>query len=319
MNLPLPADAIEFDRLYGDDDICRQTLISARWPNGFVCPRCGHSKCWDHRRRPLVECASCGHQASALAGTLFHGAKLKLPKLFKLVYLMVAEKCGTNACALSRQVSVSHQTARLWVRKVRTAMTRPDREKLKGTVEVDQATLGGPAARSEGGRHAPNKAQILVLVEDDNGACGRIRLEVAAKEDSECLFPIIEKHVESGSVVRTDGGAPYKPLRKKGKPHEVQQNPGYGESKQGYLQLVHLVTSLLKRFINGVLHGSWTHAWLQLLLDEFVFRFNRRHCQHRPALFNRVIEFGVVQRAPTRTRFEQYANVFKPLRLPECC
>jgi transposase-like protein len=177
MNLPLPANAFEFDRWYGDDDACRQTLISARWPNGFVCPQCGHAKGWQHKRRALVECADCGHQVSALAGTLFHGAKLKLPKLFKLVYMLVAEKSGTNVCALTRQIGVSYNTALLWARKVRTAMVRPGREKLKGTVEVDETVLGGPAERSAGGRYSKNKALILVLVEDNAGACGRIRLE----------------------------------------------------------------------------------------------------------------------------------------------
>ena len=29
---------VEFERLYGTEELCRATLEKWRWPNGFVCP-----------------------------------------------------------------------------------------------------------------------------------------------------------------------------------------------------------------------------------------------------------------------------------------
>jgi hypothetical protein len=60
-----------------------------------------------------------------------------------------------------------------------------------------------------------------------------------------------------------------------------------GASATEELPLVHRVASLLKSFVQGVLHGRWTKPWLQQVLDEFTFRFNRRRSRHRPLLFNR--------------------------------
>jgi transposase-like protein len=315
MHLPLPENAVQFDHWYGDDDLCLQTLFSARGPDGFVCPRCGHNKSWDHKRRPLLECTKCGHQTSLLAGTLFHGTKLPLHKLFKLVYLLVAEKSGTNVCALSRQTGVCYDTALLWVRKIRAAMVDRHREKLKGTVEADEAQLGGPAEKCTGRRLGKNQAMLLVLVEDNGGACGRIRLEVTRGCAIDDLTPLVQKNVEAKSRVRTDGGSGYNDLEAKGFAHDVRINPKHGESKEGYLQLVHRVISLLKRFIGGVLHGSWSHQWLPHLLEEFTFRFNRRNATHRPLLFNRVLELGVGTRSTTREFQQTYSRHFRELAL----
>jgi transposase-like protein len=307
MDLPLPANALEFDKLYHDEETCIRTLIQAKWPDGFVCPRCGCSHCWELETRPVLECADCGHQTSVLAGTLFHGAKLPLSVLFRLVYHLVAEKSGTNMCALSRQMGVSYRTAMLWARKVRHAMVRPDRKKLSGTVEVDETVLGGPAPGCPGRKLGANQALVLVMVEDAGGnCCGRVRLEVVESASAQNLGEAVVENVEAGSTLRTDGLASYPSLASKGYESVVKTLRGAAEASQE-LPLVHLVASLLKGFVNGVLHGRWTKSWLPQLLDEFAFRFNRRHSRCRPLLFNRVVQHGVAGRAPTRVGLRAYA------------
>lgn len=309
MDLPLPANALEFDKLYHDDEACRRTLLQAKWPTGYICPRCGATHGWEHRKRPVVECAECGYQASALAGTLFHAAKLRLSVLFRLVYLLVAEKSGTNMCALSRQIGVSYRTAMLWARKIRHAMIRPDREPLSGTVEVDETTLGGPAPGYPGRKLGPNQALVLVMVEDAGGnCCGRVRLEMVESGSAEDLSPVVTENVEVGSTVRTDGWKGYSGLEDAGFKPVVKTLAGGAEASQE-LPLVHRVASLLKCFVDGVLHGRWTHRWLPQLLEEVTFRFNRRRSRHRPLLFNRVVENSVGRCSPTRTSVKVYSKV----------
>src|SRR6516225_12118907 len=41
-----PRSLIEFQQRFGDEAACAQYLAAARWPNGFVCPRCGGGKAW---------------------------------------------------------------------------------------------------------------------------------------------------------------------------------------------------------------------------------------------------------------------------------
>jgi hypothetical protein len=56
---------------------------------------------------------------------------------------------------------------------------------------------------------------------------------------------------------------------------------------------VHLVSSLLKRWILETLHGSVSPQQLDYYLDEFTFRFNRRTSGSRGLLFYRLMEQSV--------------------------
>lgn len=307
MKIPLPRNAIEFDDLYRDEEACIQALVDARWPFGFVCPRCECERCWEFDGGRLFECENCRYQVSPTAGTLFHGAKLSLRKLFRLVYLVVCEKSGTNMCALARQVGVAYNTAMLWARKIRHAMVRPGRAMLSGTVEVDETTLGGPAEGHTGRSLGPNQALVLVLVEETTpGVCGRVRLAVVESGRSEHLRPAVQETVAPGSTVRTDGWLGYSGIEADGFKRDTRKLKS-GPSATEELPLVHRVASLLKSFVDGALHGRWTKPWLQQLLDEFTFRFNRRRSRYRPLLFNRILESGLSRRSPTRAQFTTYS------------
>ena len=61
---------------------------------------------------------------------------------------------------------------------------------------------------------------------------------------------------------------------------------------------VHQVASLLKRWLLGTHQGSVTPAHLNAYLDEFTFRFNRRHSRRRGLLFYRLLEHAVVTAPP---------------------
>ena len=311
MELPLPANALEFDRTYGTDAACQQALVHARWPEGFRCPACDHDRAYELRcRRAVVQCAACKSQISLTAGTIFHGSKLPLRTLFRIVYMTVAEKSGTNAMAISRQTGVSHPTALLWVRKVRSVMARRPREKLSGTVEVDESILGRKSADQKGRRLAKNQAWVVILAEDKgNDGMGRVRLEMVERTNEEVLGSVVQRHVEEGSELRTDAWSSYRPLAKKGYSHDPRNLSASGKPAHEQLPLVHLVASLLKRYVGGILHGSWRHHWLPWLLAEFEFRLNRRRSRRRPLLFNRVMELGLALRPPTRYAMAEFARL----------
>jgi transposase-like protein len=309
MRLKIPANALEFERAYSTEAQCRQALIEMRWPEGFACPSCGSERHYELRCRPALECADCGKQTSLLARTLYHGSKLPLVVLFRIVYMIVAEKNGTNAMAIHRQTGVSHRTALLWVRKVRCSMDRRTRERLTGTVEADETILGGKAKGTQGRQLGPNQALIVVLAEDQGEAgMGRVRLERIHHASEEELGAVIDKHVKPKSHVVTDAWKAYK-IEGRGYSHEPRNVKKSGKPAHESLPLVHLVASLLKRYVGGMLHGSWRQHWLPLLLTEFEFRLNRRRSRKRPLLFHRVMEIGVTQRPPTRDAFVELGRL----------
>ena len=65
------------------------------------------------------------------------------------------------------------------------------------------------------------------------------------------------------------------------------------------LPRVHLVASLLKRWLLGTHQGAVSPDHLAYYLDEFTFRFNRRRSSSRGKLFYRLLQQAVaVEPAP---------------------
>lgn len=102
---------------FEDEDKARELFFQLRWPNGFVCPECNAT---DHRydtpsRRYF--CKSCKKPTSLTAKTLFHGARIGLRKLLKIVFDIV---CGMpkSSLATAGELSISQSTAWEWLKRL---------------------------------------------------------------------------------------------------------------------------------------------------------------------------------------------------------
>jgi Transposase zinc-ribbon domain len=137
-----PRNLLELERDFATEDACREYLFELRWAGGYQCPRCGHGAYW-RRHSGHCECQSCRHLTSAMAGTIFQDTKLPLTIWFRAMWLMAGQKSGVSALALQRDIGIkSYKTAWTMLHKLRRAMVRPGRERLAGTVEVDEP-IGG--------------------------------------------------------------------------------------------------------------------------------------------------------------------------------
>ncbi len=94
--------------------------------------------------------------------------------------------------------------------------------------------------------------------------------------------------------VHTDGWQGYGGLKAKGYQHRVTVLHGRRSgSAVEVLPRVHLVASLLKRWLLGTHQGAVSFDHLDYYLDEFTFRFNRRTSRSRGKLFERLLEQAV--------------------------
>ena len=142
-------------------------MVKLRWPEGFVCPRCQGRSAWTTQRNLLV-CSGCQHQASLTAGTIFQDTRKPLVLWFRAIWWVTAQKNGASALGLQRILGLgSYFTAWTWLHKLRRAMVRPGRDRLRGRMEVDETYVGG-LEEGKRGRRAETKALIAV-------ACGRRR------------------------------------------------------------------------------------------------------------------------------------------------
>ena len=79
----------EFQQRFPDDQTCMDYLADLKWPDGFVCEKCGHPHYCKGKLPQTRQCTSCGYQATPTSGTLFHKVKFPLLKAFYIVYFML--------------------------------------------------------------------------------------------------------------------------------------------------------------------------------------------------------------------------------------
>lgn len=198
----------------------------------------------------------------------------------------------------------SYTTAWTWLQKIRTAMVNPNRSKLSGVVEVDECYIGGEDNDGKRGRGATeSKSLVVIAVEllEGKNQLGRVRMEVVPNASADSLVGFIKKNVESGSTIITDGWSGYLPTSKANYVHEIPKKFEVADEKN-IMPHVHMIVSLLKRWLLGTHQGAVQEMHLQAYLDEYVFRFNRRKSANRGLLFYRLLESAM--HAPPITQDE---------------
>lgn len=289
-----PETQQEFDTLIASEVACQRYLESIRWPDGVRCPACGHAVVWT-LGTGQYKCQRCRKRISVTAGTLFQDTHYPLPVWFKAIWYVVSQKYGASALGIQRILGLgSYHTAWAWLHRLRRAMVRPDRDRLSGTVEVDE-TYWGTAQIGKRGRGAAGKVLILVAVEYTGKKLGRLRLLRIPDLRGDTLEAAVQATVAPNSTVETDGWPGYNGVGMQGYTHRVIRTDVLDE----LLPHVHLVVSLLKRWLLGTHQGGIQATHLDYYLDEFTFRFNRRTSHSRGMLFRRVLEYAVLL-APVR-------------------
>ena len=287
-----PRDLLELEARFSTEAACREYLAQLRWPEGFLCPRCGGRKAWPVRG-VLFECSACGAQTSVTAGTIFQDTRTPLPIWFRAMWWVTTQKNGASAMGLQRVLGLkSYETAWTWLHKLRRVMVRPGRDLLGGRIEVDEGYIGG---EEEGlpGRLNLEKTLVVVAAQEDGKGIGRIRMRQIPTASSTYLMPFVRDAVVPGSTVHTDGWLGYLPIKSNGFQHEITYLKGNKKTASELLPRVHLVISHLKRWLLGTHQGAVSHKHLDYYLDEFTFRFNRRRSNNRGKLFYRLAQQAV--------------------------
>jgi transposase-like protein len=212
------------------------------------------------------------------------------------MWWVVAQKTGVSASNMMDFMGFgTYRTAWTWLQKLRRAMVRQGRDKLSGVVEVDETFVGGiEAGAGKQGRGAETKTLVVVATECIGKQIGRVRFRCIESATAEDLIPFIQDNIAQGSKVITDGWSGYKPLKQVSDYiHEVKTISGSESEAHELLPHVHMVDSLLKRWLNGTHQGKVSPKYLPYYLDEFAFRFNRKMSSFRGKLFYRLMQQAV--------------------------
>ena len=232
---------------------------------------------------------------------MFHRTKTPLTLWFWAAYLMTTDKRGISALLLQQQLTIRrYETAWLILHKLRRAMVNAARESLHGEVEIDDTWIGGPQPGLRGSRQLKGRkaAIVLVAVEKRAAISGRVRMAVVPDFKQTTMVEFAKHHVAPGSTVYTDGLKSFGDLDAAGVRHVPRTQPVRSALRSGTPSVVPLADRAignLQQWLIGTYHGVGRHH-LQVYLDEFVFRHNRRRTPM--AAFQTLLGLGTA-RGPT--------------------
>lgn len=276
---------LEFQKKYGDEEACREHLFKIRWPQGYECPKCGHTEYYFHTKRKLYQCQKCRHQASITAGTVMHGTHTPLLKWFWAIFLSGHDKRGISALGLQKELEVCYTTAWMMLHKIRKAMGERDgKYQLAGLVEMDDSYFGGPKSGGKRGRGTEKMGVIVGVSVNQDKKPEYVTMEMGENLKGETLVLFAEKHIAEGSIISSDAYSSYQKAFSDGKySHEMKK---FDKDDKEHLKWLHTFVSNAKTFILGTYHGL-DGRHFQAYLDEFCYRANRRGFANE--LFDRLL------------------------------
>lgn len=270
---------VNYIRQYPDEAACIKALAKLKWPDGFSC-KCGSHRAHHLKTRPRIyECASCGHQHSVTAGTVFHKTKIDLTKWFIAAYMLASDKRGVSASHVSREFDLRYATAWFMLHRLREALFEREGFELQHFVETDEGFYGGYKEKGLRGRSKnPKKSLFALAVEKRHTGkrwvAGNARIEVVEDAAGKTLNDFIKRNVAPNTAIISDAWKGYAGLKKEGFRHYPVV--ASGEAAGEHLPLVHIMISNLKSWLNGTHHGVSKKHFARYL-REWNYRFNRRN------------------------------------------
>lgn len=253
----------------------------------FICPHCNCERFYSIKTRPEIrKCASCRRQIRIRSGTIFQCSKISLLIWTRSLSLMMQGKRGISATEIKRIVGIkTYETSWGMLHKIREALRQRDENyKLDDVVELD----GAQFARRENGE----QVTVLIAVQVKNWRDENNKPKTSAgfakvmmtRESTICAQKFVDKYIEHGTMVNTDGNNSYTKL--KNVEHDYQIVEGNAKILDHWLPWVHKFISNAKTWLIGTHHGV-SRKNIEKYLAEYTYRFNRRHDPN--SLFNRAL------------------------------
>jgi transposase-like protein len=222
---------------FHDEEAAYAYLEARLWPNGPVCPRCGHhdrigKMGGKSTRIGVYKCYQCRKPFRVTVGTVFEASHVPLRLWLQCVHLMASSKKGISSNQLSRTLGVTLKTAWFMSHRVREAMKVLGMEPMGGAgkiVESDETFIGRVEGKPKGRAGAGHKNAVLTLVER-GGSARSFHLDNVKMEST---APVVLQNVlVNRHAKRTPVGGDRHPI---GTP-EQRGNIGFYDSRKPRLE-----------------------------------------------------------------------------------
>lgn len=277
-------------RYFKDEQTCIDAIVALRWPDGPICPKCGHNQHYYLATQRRWKCKQCKKQFSVKVGTIFEDSPIALEKWLIALWMLVNCRNGVSSYELGRSLGMTQKSAWFVLHRLRVALREGNLAKLGGNgneVESDEAYIGGKAnfmhkdrrerlrkareANMSGDSNLIGKAAVWGLLDREQR---KVRATVVPAVNREILQSEILAHIEKGSRIYSDEAPLYKSIPKEYLHVFVNHAQRYVDGKVHTNGLENF-WSLLKRGLKGT-YVAVEPFHLFRYLDEQVFRYNNR-------------------------------------------
>lgn len=290
-----------FTAHFDSEEACRNHFKEERDKIGVVCKRCGHTEHFWIKSRWSYECKKCRSRTSLRSGTIMQGSNLPFLVWYKTMFLLTATKKGFSSKEIQKQLGLKrYEPVWAMVHKLRKAMgNRDDRYTLEGMIEMDEGYFTVESsevekARGGRGRGAAGKSNVAVMAESaqlediDTGKkssqCRYFKAKVLGSHTASEINETVEDSFDEKSIVLTDDSTSYVDISNYVDLHVTEKSSE--KLTKETLRWVHITISNAKRNLLGNYHKI-KGKYLQLYLNEFVYKLNRRYFGDR--LFERLV------------------------------
>ena len=218
----------EAHRMFATDRKAEKWFIEARYgdEDNMFCPRCGstETKRIKHPTMPFW-CKDCRKHFSIKTGTAMERSRIAIRHWARLIYIEATELRGTPSMKIHRDFGITQKSAWFMLHRIRESYIKMVSEvlesgKFRGTVEVDETSVGGKANKMNkkqkrafkargGGTGMKGKELVAAVKERESGKIVPKRIEDTSKET---LQGLVYDTTEKGAKVMTDEAHGYKGL-----------------------------------------------------------------------------------------------------------
>lgn len=268
-------------RYFKDEQTCIDTIAALRWPDGPVCPKCGHNEHYYLAIQKRWKCKKCAKQFSVKLGTIFEDSPVPLEKWLIALWMLVNCRNGISSYEVGRALGITQKSAWFVLHRLRLALQTKSLVKLGGRgseVEVDETFIGGKARNMhprvhhrrivQGGPH--DKTVVMGILERG----GEVRAKVISNRRKPLIQREVRENVSPMSALFSDRLQSYEGLIRDYAHYMVDHAERYVDGKVHTNGLENF-WSLLKRGLKGT-YVAVEPFHLFRYLDEQVFRYNYR-------------------------------------------
>ena len=262
---------------FGKESQCLDYLFQLKYGEVKACPKCG--KAFNYSRvaeRRNYQCNHCNNVISPCAGTIFNKSETPLTSWFYAIFLFSVSKNGVSAMEMQRHIKVTYKTAWRMCNQIRKLFSDTP-SKLSGTVEMDEAYLGGKESNKHESKKVGNlstQGKTAVLGALERG--GEVVARVVDDTTISSVVPFIRGKIAIGTTLNTDDYNSYSDVKYLGYNHKtVNHSSKEYVNGDNHTNTIEGFWSQLKRSIDGTYHMV-SPKHLQAYVNEFAWRYNRR-------------------------------------------